>query len=218
MKADVLTVAPFYFSTFSKSVQMNQKEIWKDVIGYEGLYQISNLGKVKSLDRYIFKDRWSGFHYYGKILKPQITCGYPTVKLSKNKKYKSCSIHRLIAIHFIPNPENKPQVNHINSIRNDNRIENLEWVTAQENIIHGYKYGYMKSPKAMTGRFGKDNPKSVPVLKISIDNDILHEYDSIHCANRDTNISIGNIHSVCNSKRKTAGGFKWRYKDERIIK
>ena len=100
-------------------------EIWKNIKNYEGLYQISNLGNIKSLIK-------------NKILKPYINKknGYAYIGLHKNKNIKVIRIHRLVAINFIPNPNNFPIVNHKNGVRNDNRVENLEWCTQRYNIIY----------------------------------------------------------------------------------
>lgn len=124
-------------------------EIWIDVKDYEGFYQVSNLGRVKSLDRIVLPNKF----YASKILKGSLNKdGYRRILLYKNSKYKGTSIHRLVATHFIDNPENKPCINHINGIRNDNRVENLEWVTYSENERHAYdvlgkvSYGAKKKP------------------------------------------------------------------------
>lgn len=111
-------------------------EIWKDVKGYEGLYQVSNIGKVKSL------------HYNKeKILADRFDKkGYLSVRLFKNGKSKIFKTHRLVAQAFIPNPINKEQVNHINGVKSDNRVENLEWCTNYENCVHAHLNGLVAKP------------------------------------------------------------------------
>lgn len=113
------------------------EEIWKDIPEYEGMYQISNLGNVKSQHYNHMKGQKPG-----KLLKVALMKnGYVTLGLRMCDTNKTHLLHRLIAEAFIPNPENKPNVNHINGIRNDNRIENLEWCTQSENILHAFKMG-----------------------------------------------------------------------------
>lgn len=129
-----------------------RKELWKDIQEYEGLYQISNLGRIKSLDKYIKGKGGSKRFIKGRLLNPTLTRGYLGMCLCVNFSIKRFNIHRLVAQHFIPNPENKPQVNHINGIKIDNRVENLEWCTCQENIIHAFKNNIQIRRK------GKDNP------------------------------------------------------------
>jgi hypothetical protein len=113
-----------------------ENEIWKDVKGYEGLYQVSNLGRVKSLDRI----DCVGKRQYSRFLKQSYNHkGYKNVVLTSNSKSKTFFVHRLMALCFILNKDNKSQVNHVNGIRDDNRIENIEWVTERENSCHRYK-------------------------------------------------------------------------------
>lgn len=117
----------------------NQKtEQWKDVIGYEGLYQVSDLGRVKSLRKKV-KARTDSFSYKReRILKQAIDKGYLRTCLTHSCKKETTKVHRLVALVFIPNNENKPQVNHKNTIKKDNRLTNLEWNTEKENVNHAY--------------------------------------------------------------------------------
>lgn len=115
------------------------KEIWKDIIGYEGLYQVSNLGRIFSPKRRGSPGCIRKFHTNED--------GYCKVGLRVNWKERKFSVHRLVAEAFIPNLKNKLEINHKNGVKADNHVDNLEWVTSSENAIHAYKFGLRKGPK-----------------------------------------------------------------------
>jgi hypothetical protein len=132
-------------------------EVWKDIKGYEGLYQISNLGNVRSLGFSICSRHNKITHREGKILKPILkSTGYYAFNLCGKNGRKMHDMHRLIATHFIPNPENKREINHINCIKTDNSLSNLEWVTRKENATHAYKNNLF----GIKPYFGEENPRT----------------------------------------------------------
>ena len=128
-------------------------EIWKDIQGYEGFYQISNLGNVKSLERVIDKGNGILQHRKERIMnKRESVDGYYIAKLNVNKKSKSIAIHILVARHFIDNPNNYPEVNHKDCNRRNNQVDNLEWCTHQQNVEYSKQLGHYKT------KSGCDNP------------------------------------------------------------
>lgn len=136
-------------------------EIWKDIKGYEGLYQVSNLGNVKSIPRIIdsqFKGKPIKREVYEKVLKKSLTrFGYEYVCLSKNGKTKKHKVHRLVGEHFIPNIENKKTINHIDGNKQNNRVDNLEWATYKENQQHAIRTGlwnkeYLKNKRKVSDK------------------------------------------------------------------
>ncbi len=118
-------------------------EIWVDIADYEGKYQVSNLGNVRSLDRWVYgRGRKNKQLRHGHIMKQKTDkYGYLTIQLIWESIRRHITVHRLVAMAFIPNPQNKLQVNHIDSNKKNNTVENLEWNTAKENVTHSYKNG-----------------------------------------------------------------------------
>lgn len=143
-------------------------EIWKDVVNYEGLYQVSNLNRLKGVRR-IIKNKLKGDCLLEEriiSIKPD-NVGYFACVLSNGKNKKTFKVHRLIAEAFIPNPENKPCVNHINGVKDDNRLENLEWVTYSENTKHAFDTGLMKTTKGDECSWSKVNEQQVLEIRKS---------------------------------------------------
>lgn len=185
-------------------------ENWKDIEGYEGLYQVSDLSRIKSVERI------KAFGFLGdkpskeKILSPRVyQHGYSFVVFRKDKKIYQKTVHRLVGQAFIHNPENKPQINHINGIRSDNRIENLEWCTNSENNKHAYRILGRKA--AMLGKCGALNKKSKPVLVTNLKTLEQKLFVSLTSACEETKSLIQHASKVCNGKRKTHNGYNFKY-------
>ena len=171
-------------------------EEWRDVVGYEGLYQVSSEGRVKSLER---KDRL-GRTVKERILKPGVVgSGYLMISLCTGGKQKMFSVHRLVCQAFHENPDNKPQVNHINEDKADNRACNLEWSTAKENMNHGTHNE--RVAKAL----------SKPVGQYTRYGDLVKVWPSTIEVQRQIGFGQGNICQAANGKFKQVYGFTWKY-------
>ena len=187
-------------------------EEWRDVVGYENLYQVSNLGNVKSLDRVIDTER--GLRTFkGRMLKQcKLKIGYMSVGLSKGSDLKTMYIHRLLMEAFYGLDIDKVCVNHINGDRSDNRIENLEWVSYLENTTHAMDILKSITTRKKIGKFTKNNK-------------LIKEYDSLKDAAEDNNLYPPNISVACNNKQRkkikdgkesfytvaSCGGYLWKY-------
>ena len=174
------------------------KEIWKDIEGYEGLYQVSNLGYVRSLDK--IKEVINNNKKYlktikGKELKCSFHDGYRTVGLIKDGKVKTTYIHRLVATAFVKNPNNYNVVNHIDEDKSNNYYKNLEWCTYQYNNIYGNR---LKNIKKIIIQYDKKF-------------NFIKRWDSATDAEKELLICANNIRKCCNYIIKSAGGYIWRY-------
>lgn len=184
-------------------------EIWRDIPDYEGQYQVSNLGRVKSLERSIScKDGRKSYIVPKRIMKlNKDNLGYLNVMLCKNGKIKRFRVHQLVARTFIPNPENLPMINHKNEIKTDNRVENLEFCTAKHNANYG-----TRNERLSKINKGKISLKRKTILQFTLDNVFIRVWDSATTASKELNINQSNITSCCRGKRNQCGGYVWRFK------
>lgn len=182
------------------------KEVWKDVIEYEGYYQVSNLGRVKALKRTLVYSDGRTVTRRERVRKPLLSRGYLLMCLSKKDSQKYFAIHRLVADAFLENPNNLPQVNHIDENRLNNKVSNLEWVTPRENNTHGTRIERMLRSR------GKNKTKHRKVNQICLEtNKVLKTHESISSAARSVKASYAAIASCCRKTTKTSFGFKWEF-------
>lgn len=166
-------------------------EVWKDIPGYEGKYQVSNLGNVKSLS-------WHKKNEARQLKQKHDRRGYPMCFLFKEGHRRTFSVHRLVALAFIPNPDNKPQVNHINGVKTDNRVENLEWCTNMENQLHAVK---------------TDLKSTVKIIQYDKNGNFIKEWPSMTKAADAMGVTKESLFACCNGISKTSKNFIWRYKE-----
>lgn len=199
----------------SKSNMNHKDEIWKKTI--DSNYEVSNLGNVKSLPRLIHSGpkKWNGRSFYnGCDLKPVIstTTGYAEVTLGNRKRY---FVHRLVAFAFCDNHFEGAVVNHKNGIRDDNRAENLEWVSHSENLIHAYRV--LKIKKSTQGRFGKESNASKPIKMICLKTGKTEMFYAMMDAKRKYPfLHRPSISRCCNGKLKSHQGYKFNFLNQTI--
>lgn len=185
-------------------------EVWKDIEGYDGLYQVSNHARVRSIDRCIKCSDGKTRRLKGMLLSPGPNSWnrhYLTVNLSKCGKIKPHMVHRLVADAFIPNPDNKPEVNHIDGNKKNNEVSNLEWVTHQENMKHASESGLWRpSEKMISATIARC---SKPVV---CSNGIV--YGSQKEAAESLGINGSHISDVCNGKRRKTHGYSFKFVED----
>ena len=186
------------------------EEVWKDIEGYEGLYEVSSFGRVRNS-----KSK--------RIRKQNLVKGYLMIGLSKDGKKKVFSVHRLVALNFIPNPEEKPEVNHLDEIKTNNNVDNLAWATSKENSNWGTRNKKISeyviaNPVRIKGRKNNNRGggKFKPIYQIDANTgEIVNRYDSVGEAlvAMGSNPKSGSISSCLSEKghRNTYKGYKWKY-------
>ena len=167
------------------------QELWKPVVGYEQLYEVSNTGKARKIN--------------GKLLKQYINKGgYPKVSLYRNGKGRDTFVHRMVAEAFIPNPRGVKMVNHIDECKTNNNVDNLEWVTPHENNYHGT--ARKRISETLKGYFKENSHHSRKAIRCVETGQV---YQGVRVASRDLEINAGDISSCISGKRQTAGGYHW---------
>lgn len=192
----MVSTAIIQIKAHTKGGVIFMSEIWKDIQNYNGLYQISNLGKIRNKSNKIMHTKPS-------------KDGYVRILLCKDGKYKSHYVHILVAKAFIPNPTNKAEVNHIDANKSNNCVSNLEWVTRSENHYHAVKMG-LKPICPTIGKFGKDNPTSKPVYQYSLDGSFIKKWDCRSDAAIFYNCNPNSISRCIYGYRKTCKGYIWK--------
>lgn len=189
-------------------------EIWKPVVGYEGLYEVSNLGNVRSLN-------WRNTGEVRNLYLKKQRYGYRQVELYFKNKPKMVTVHRLVATAFIPNPNNLPQINHKDLDKTNNNVENLEWVTASENAKHYQRHVAEKGIVPNKGcnninriygtRKSKYGHTNNPITQLTLGGEVVCEWDTCLQIKRSLGYKQSSVFECCEGKRRTAYGYIWRF-------
>lgn len=187
-------------------------EEWRPVVGFEGLYEVSDWGNVKSLPRVVECLHLGKYptkrHLKGNIMKQYLDDdGYCRVNLNIDGYGKPYGVHRLVAEAFIPNPENKPCVDHINSNRADNKVENLRWYS----VLLNNSTKHARQSKSKSARLRQDNKKQI--VQITLDGKIVKIWECGHRIKEELGFDNSSIIRVCKGQQDTSYGFKWKYYD-----
>lgn len=188
------------------------EEVWVDIKDYEGMYQISNKGRVRSLYRTVVRSDGVVLKIKGKPMPPSNKNGYLHTSLTRNAKAIRPSIHRLVALHFIPNPNNLPEVNHIDGDKTNNKVDNLEWMTKIENIRHSWEIGLRRFTETQMESLKTRFSKKVYQID-AVSNEIIDTFNSTVEASEYIGCSSTAIGNCCNLKFDTVKGFRWRYEE-----
>lgn len=196
-------------------------EIWKDIPGWNGLYQASSIGRIKSLPKdYIICGK-AKIHSKEKILcLHKKDDGYLRVELNHDGFHRTFPVHQLIALAFLENPDNKPHIDHINTVRDDNRVENLRWVTPKENASNPITKKRVRDVALLTPAgpdnplFEEKSPDSKVVLQYTKDGILVARYTCCHqVERRNKGFHFSNVARACRGERMTYKGYIWKYED-----
>lgn len=235
MKSELISIRPDARVESKGCHGTLEREEWRPVKGYEGLYEVSSFGRVRSLDRWVRFRNTTSFKK-GQILKQRLhKLGYYILRLANNQGIRaSHQVHRLVMSAFVPNPDNLPMVNHRNEVKTSNYPDNMEWCDAKYNVNYGTcvmrgvaKRKGMKRTKETCEKISISNmgkkrspetckilreKSSKPVLQCDLEGRLIAEWESMKVAQQILGIWSANISKCCKGKVKTAGGFIWRYK------
>lgn len=188
-------------------------EAWKPIKGYEKLYEVSSFGRIKSLARTYINSDGRRYSRSARIIKQQDDCkrGYLKVRLYKNNIATCLSVHRLVAVAFIPNPKKLPEVNHKFGVKKDNRVSELNWSTSSDNQQHAYDI--LDRNRPMLGKFGKNHHTSIKINQYDLAGKFIRSWDGINDIMRAGIASAGSVIRCLKGRSKSnqCKGFKWQY-------